>query len=642
MKKAFFLVFLLGIASITSASTFSLNAINIDAERSQVDLWFPGVSENISSDSIRLRHTKSANDLIELNPSINLVSYSKGMTLVPEVRGFPNYSTMVMLNGTPINTSWGNFNSLTFLPLHSFEGVSLTKSSEAIVYGPNTLGGALNLKMPDAIDLEGFRTRFEYGESGNIRKEATYGYVSEDENNMHLFGLFTDEGHRYQKHSDFDATSFMYRGQIQLNDEYKLKLSWWNMNSSYELPDRGDPAGPFQSWDSWNTSYADIILQRDLKGGQQFTFRFYRNDDFSDMTDYSDNTYTKVLADSEMSQYRYGSEILYNLDLNNKNRLSMGLTQQVSDCTTPAFINGRQDETINGGFISNRYEANDKFAMQMSYRSDNHSEAGTENSWSVATEYQPDSNHTFVLSGGEANRFPTVRELYMQHRVFKDPTTGKWVYSIPLSGNTNIKPERSKNIEMHWKWDFCENYDVSIGYFRSIITDYMNRTRTGLAAPNPLMIWQNLDNVDLNGWESRLNGKINENLNFWVAYTRITDADDTSNGQRVDLKRNYKLTSAFNWAKNKDSIGLFVERLGPSPYYAMPPKGVPGKGRNAELEATTKIDLSYKRKLSDRSNLFINLNNLTDEDIEIDSHAIGLPAVYAPPRNVAVGLETVW
>jgi outer membrane receptor protein involved in Fe transport len=74
----------------------------------------------------------------------------------------------------------------------------------------------------------------------------------------------------------------------------------------------------------------------------------------------------------------------------------------------------------------------------------------------------------------------------------------------------------------------------------------------------------------------------------------------------------------------------------------MPPKGKKGAPQDSELPATTKVDLTYKRQLTDRSSLFVNLNNITDEKIEINGHAIGLPAIYAPPRNVAVGLETMW
>lgn len=620
----------------------TLQTLNVDAERGQIAQTLPIVVESIASATVKDRYITNANDLLRVNPSVNLLSNSKGMTLAPEIRGFSNEGNLVLLDGTPVNTPWGHFSNLTFLPFRNFTSLDVIKSSESILYGANGLGGAINIGMPHAEDLEGFRTKYEYSDGGNQHYEASYGYVSEDKSNQHLFGFSSDTGNRYQQHTDYKTKSFMYRGKVELDHGYTVKLTSLNTSGSFEQPDKGEPTGPFQEKSNWQFMHNDISVERELDNNQSFTFRFFRNDDIVSYNNFSDNTYTTITSKDSQTQYSYGTEMLYNFDMDKNNRISMGVSNLHESLSTPVVVNGKQNIKTTSAFISDRIKINEKLQLQLAYRKDDNSAVGAENTWSATSMWKFAKHHLLTVSGGQTQKFPSARELYQKATVYKDPISGKWIYQIPTSGDKDILSEKSQNFEIHWGYDITKTWNFNVGYYKSIVSDYIERAFVNLPPPNPKTMWKNLKSVDIDGWETRLSGQINKNWDLQLGYTRFLNVNDTTSGNRIDLKHTYKLSGNIGWKGNRDNLRLFVEMTGHAPYEARAPKGVfPSPASYmTDLPSSTRVDLSWQRKVSTNATLFANIKNLTDADIQIDQHSIGLNAMHDVPRTLTMGIET--
>ena len=96
-----------------------------------------------------------------------------------------------------------------------------------------------------------------------------------------------------------------------------------------------------------------------------------------------------------------------------------------------------------------------------------------------------------------------------------------------------------------------------------------------------------------------MSGYIGSNLDIQIGYTRFMNVNDTTFGNRIDLKHTYKLSGNIGWQRNKDNLRLFIETTGHAPYEARAPKGIfPAPAPySTDLPASTRFDLSWQRKI---------------------------------------------
>lgn len=156
----------------------------------------------------------------------------------PSLRGFPNYSNQVLLDGTPITMPWANWANVLTFPMRRLQKVSVIKGGPSIIYGASGLAGAINLTLPQAKDLEGFRFLEEVGSQGIQHREVLYGRVAHQ--NQHLFSYFGDSSQGYQKHAEKANETLMYRGSVETDNGWRFKLGLLEFNGCFQLPDVGD------------------------------------------------------------------------------------------------------------------------------------------------------------------------------------------------------------------------------------------------------------------------------------------------------------------------------------------------------------------------------------------------------------------
>ncbi len=205
MKSCFFRSFFLGLFFSTgmlfSASfaqetpeprVFNLPELSIDAERATYQSMIARPQDRVSREVIELKPGKDPVDLLRsVNSSITGSHSLLGAIMTPELRGFDGKHTKILLDGCPINTPWNNTSSLSGFPLRRLQKITVAPGGSALVYGANTVAGAVNMTLPTAKDLEGLTLKQEVGGMGTRHQEFIYGRVAHQ--NEHLFGFFQDE-----------------------------------------------------------------------------------------------------------------------------------------------------------------------------------------------------------------------------------------------------------------------------------------------------------------------------------------------------------------------------------------------------------------------------------------------------------------
>ncbi|GAB4272649.1 MAG: hypothetical protein Kow0029_11490 [Candidatus Rifleibacteriota bacterium] len=638
MKKRMKLVlailpFFIGKTFAGEPTAFKLPDLSIDAEKASLTLTTDNYVDEISSKTMLLRPVMPPNESLKLNSSITLPGSMKGMGGAPSIRGFPNYTNQVLLDGTPITMPWANWSNIGTFPLRRLQKISLIKGGLSLVFGSSGLAGAINMILPTGSDLEGTNFVQEIGSQGKRHTEVTYGRVAH--NNEHLFGYFGDFTNGYQRHSQIDNRTLMYRGSVETDSGWLFKAGILEFSGKRELPDLGDKSMTPQSWPTWNISHRDFVAEKDFGNDKSLILRLYRNAEYSKSIDYTDFTYSLVQDTGTTIMSVLGQEILYNFPFGKKHYLTVGFQRKLDKQSGESVGNQRRKLETRGFFLSDKYELNNRLKMNLIVRHDNHSNSGSENSWAVNTDYKLSNKTSATIGRSRTVRFPAMREFYMTFTGNQKPD-GTWTASIPGQGDPSNKAEHSDNLEAHINHKINENWKFSIGRFYSKISNLIDRVYNK-AWPNasPRFWWRNLAEVKVSGWESKLEGKINDSFSTWLNYTRLEQADNTRTNQRLNERPEYKLTGGLLYQKGKTSSMLICEHKGSAPYVAL----FAGKSYFEKITSSTRFDLSFRRQLTDLAAVYLSIENIADEKIEILSHVIGAPPIYDTPRRTTLGIE---
>ena len=92
-------------------------------------------------------------------------------------RSFGNRGINVFMDGLPINTADGLFDLFEIDPT-AYRYVEVYKGANALRYGANSLGGAINFVMPTGRDASPFEARLDAGSFGYLKSQASTGGTS--------------------------------------------------------------------------------------------------------------------------------------------------------------------------------------------------------------------------------------------------------------------------------------------------------------------------------------------------------------------------------------------------------------------------------------------------------------------------------
>lgn len=92
-------------------------------------------------------------------------------------RSYGNRGLNVFMDGIPIHTADGLFDLFEMDPT-AYRHVEVYKGANALRYGANSLGGAINFVTPTGREASPFEARFDVGSFGQVRAQASTGAVA--------------------------------------------------------------------------------------------------------------------------------------------------------------------------------------------------------------------------------------------------------------------------------------------------------------------------------------------------------------------------------------------------------------------------------------------------------------------------------
>ncbi len=245
----------------------------------------PGSGEVITQEKLDVRQPINLQDIVREVPGVHIRN-EDGIGLIPNIgiRGLnPDRSEKLLIleDGMPAGLAPYNVNASYYIPpIERMDRVEVLKGSGSILYGPQTVGGVLNLITPDVPKDYRSRLRFMGGTDTYLMGHGTFGKT------WGPFGLDVSilhkQGDGFRNHSDFNLSNFTAKMKFDISDKTKiiLKNNYHDQNSSQTylgltqgLYDQDADINPAQ-FDRLDVSRYDM----------QFTLQHFFNDNIELLT----------------------------------------------------------------------------------------------------------------------------------------------------------------------------------------------------------------------------------------------------------------------------------------------------------------------------------------------------------------------
>lgn len=553
-----------------AGEVFDLGDVLVTAKGDEAN---PVTSINtISMDDIVKQGANSVADALEFIPGIDIQAGSKGQANL-KLRGFDQRDVRVLIDGVPAHESYTGSLDLDQIPIDTIAKIKVIKGASSVLYGPNTMGGVINIitKKGGEKPYTSLTTSFGENDTRNYifnhgasvgkfnywvtgSKRTTDGYdVSkrfDPYNSKNGLGTEYNEDGGIRDLSHFTKNTLNSKIGYEFDNNSKVYLSFDYHQNEKGCYTENDRYWEFKNWDQWSLSLSG---EHDVTSILTFKGKVYyvdHEDILEDVSwDASHTTGKKWFEQSAYDDYTLGGEIQAYLDFGDTSLIKMGasymkdnhIQQEFYDATTrsvmmygdpegwqPAeeyevdvYSFGIEDEirlfnrlTVSAGIS---YDVHDPVEAFGGITRDKNE------TWNPQAGISFDVTEEFNLyaSIGKKTRFPQMQELY----------------STLAGGNSSLKPQKTIAYEIGAKKRFNKFLDVSFALFLNDIEDrIVNPNKSGTV---------NLAETKSKGIETQANIFLPWNLDLAIGYTYLSSMDkedDTSPERDSEFIPEHKLT----------------------------------------------------------------------------------------------------
>ncbi|HEY4798884.1 MAG TPA: TonB-dependent receptor [Bacteroidia bacterium] len=533
--------------SAKNEKTFSLGEVQIIADK------VPDTLNRLNAQGIESQNKMDVSHALNMISGVNLTATGPRNESMVTVRGFDLRQVPVYMDGIPVYVPYDGYVDLARFTTFDLSAIDVAKGFSSVLYGSNSLGGAINLISRKPVK------KFEFdGAMGIINNNGYKGNLNFGSN----LGKFYVQGGLSYLHRDSYIMSAKYDStknengkerdnSYRTDQKYNIKIGWTpNKNHEYVLSyinQQGQKGTPvycgsdplnsmltkprFWQWPAWNKETYAFLSNTNLNDKNNIRTKFYYDIFKNTLFSYDDATYTtqtKPYAfQSYYNDYTYGGSIEYGTKIIPKNDLKLALhykedIHRENNLNEP--VRHFEDNTISIG-LEDVYKATDKLTLipGISYNARKNIQAQDYNSSTksvfdfasaetssafyeqLGIFYELNGNNKIGGCVSQKSRFATIKDRYSY----------RMGTAIP---NPDLKPETSDNYELNYTGKFCNKLSFYTAGFYSKITDVIMNISNVQPGKSQM---QNLGSAEYLGAEAQLNYNILKNLKAGVNYTYI-------------------------------------------------------------------------------------------------------------------------
>lgn len=667
-------VFVMGgvTAQAEELPVYSFDEVVVTATRTENDVKkVPASTQVITQEDIKRGGATSVRNALSMYANIFQKSKVRGGGHDIIIRGMETKHSLVMVNGRRISNEadangLGNAMSLDRININDVEKIEIVRGPSSALYGSEAMGGVLNIitkpskeqtlltglehtsedtshwwhadtgrignfsmtldarfnkinrSMPDtATESDPYGTAQTYNASLNYYvNDHSYVNAYMDYYSQHLK---TDMGTPAMKPITLTTSSgkMSLSGQAMLEGTGSKAFKQKNYGISWNgKTDKNDwQIQAYMSKFNWSTTSNTKVLGSIPPAGMEGMFNYLlQKKNTYDFNHDEHNMWAIEGRDSlrvnDHHRVTFGAEYVKDkvagtgLGKNGDgvhNITENGTTKSSSEKTLSSYAAYLQDEIEYG-----------KWFIVPAIRYDHHSAYGSHTSPKIGVTYNATDHFRIKANYGDGFKAPSVSQLYYDLAMQMGP--GNWVH---LTGNPNLKPEKSKSWDLGVEAEFGKGYG-SLTYFDNDVDNLIASIPKGKDSNgHNLYRYENVNKARIKGLENTLGYRFNDTLEFKVTST-LLDAKDTSAGK--DLTQRARLSQIYQliYDDHKDTGWSAVL------WNQLDYKFVTGKaweGGESVKKSYSLTNFSLTRKVNKDTRVYGSVQNIfdkKDEDCDLD------------------------
>ena len=429
-------------------------------EQSAKDVIAP--VEVVTKEDIEAMQAKSLDEVLRRLPGVQIGKnggYGQKTSLF--IRGTESDHVLILMNGVRLGSATSGVAAINAISLNGVERVEYIRGPRTAIYGADAIGGVINIITSTTDEY----TEVTAGIGSNQYQQLSAVTSTKVNDNFYVkvavsqekedgFSAYSESNSSYDPNKDSDNDGFE-SNNLSLELAYKFSESFTSrVNVDYsEGSVDYDPAESSKDSKNYN-----VALSNEYKTDKWITSLVVAtNQDHNDEHSYS--SWTGTYSDSIFETQRDSIYLNSFYQLTNELNVGAGIDwykDDVSNSTDASTFN-ETSRTNLAGFVTGVYQKDD-LQLEASLRNDDNQRYGSNTTWQFGVGYQVIEHYKLTFNSGTAFRAPTFNDLYATNPVYGD------------SGNPNLKPEQSENMEVALVVDYSLA-TVRLAAYKNKITD---------------------------------------------------------------------------------------------------------------------------------------------------------------------------
>ena len=542
-------------SAATSITVFTAGEITVTGKKKSS-------KERVSAEEMEKLDKKNIKEATNLLPGItvgNVGGRNEGMIFV---RGFDMRQVPLYLDGVPLYVPYDGYVDPNRFTTFNLSEVTVSKGYSSVLFGPNTLGGAIN--MVSRKPAEKFEGSLKGGiATGNDRVASRFGslnlatnqetwYAQSNLSTINssfwpLSGSFARTKYEDGGSRDNSATRDL-KGTVKVgytpnsSDEYSITLDSQHAVKGVPVYTGSNPAQAVRYWkySDWDKSSIYLIGRKSLGEQSYLKSRLYFDNYYNALQSYDDATYTtQKTAKSFSSRYddkTFGGSIESGSELFRGNTLKVALHEKY-DMHNEIGNTGELPKEYEDNTISlaaeNTWAASKEISVIAGVRRDLRMTKKAEDLINKAITSFPlqdnqATNYQFAVVGrptehqevscylSKTTRFPTLKDRYSY----------KLGNALP---NPGLNPEQSWNYGVDYNIKPLEELKIEASLYQSKLSDVIQQVDNVAYVSNKWLYQsRNSGHATFSGMECSAEWQPSSRLKTYTAYSYIKRKNDTN------------------------------------------------------------------------------------------------------------------
>lgn len=534
------------------ASVFTLGEVVVTGEKNKA------LSSTLSARTLQDFSKNDVSKALNMLPGISLSAVGPRNEAMVYVRGFDLRHVPLLIDGIPVYVPYDGYVDLGRFTTFDLAEISVSKGYTSVMYGPNAMGGAINLVSRRPVKKfefngasgwlsGGYRANINIGSNlGKIYIQAGASKINRD--SFPLSNDFTvtkteDGGSRNNSYSSDEKYNIKVGFIPNNRSEYALSYIYQHgkkgtpvyagtdtLNSLYQNP-------RYWQWPSWDKQSLYFISNTTIDSNQYIKTRLYFDKFKNQLNSYDDATYTNISRSyafkSIYDDYTFGGIAEYGFSFL-QNRDVVKATVQYKQDVHREHNEGEPERTMSDKMftagVENECRILPSLQLLTGFSFNNRASMKAQNYNSTTkeiTDYASNDNNAVNVQGGlvyrlnGSNTFNLAIARKTRFATTKDRYSYRLGTAIP---NPDLKAEYAVNYELGYTGSFINRLHVHAATFYSKINNtilsvsnvYFDATRN---------VWQsqmqNVGKSEYLGVEAGVEYRVIADLKAGVNYTFI-------------------------------------------------------------------------------------------------------------------------